>query len=161
MVIQSNLFENQLSSLYQVAEIEIHYKTKIKASDRVQVTTARSAFEVLLSLWDRNQIEYREEFKILLLNQTSRVLGVVPISQGGVASTIVDAKLVFGAALKANASSIILAHNHPSGNLTPSEPDKRLTAKLKQAGEYLDIKVVDHIILTSDGFYSFADEGML
>jgi DNA repair protein RadC len=146
---------------YQVAEIEIHYRNKVKPSERPKVQTSAQAYEILLSTWNPNTIEYREEFKVLLLNQASRVLGIIDISLGGVAATIVDAKIVFGAALKANASSILLAHNHPSGNTQPSEPDKHLTNKLKQAGKLLDIKVLDHIIVSTEGFYSFADEGML
>lgn len=161
MDIQFKLFETQINPAYQVAEIEIHYKTVVKPSERPLITNSRTSYNVLISIWDVNSIEYREEFKILLLNQANKVLGAVNISQGGVSSTVVDPKIVFGAALKANASFVILAHNHPSGNLTPSEPDKRLTNKLKQAGEFLDIKILDHIILTKEGYYSFADEGML
>lgn len=158
---QIKLFPETQTSIYQVAEIEIHYKTKVMPSERPHISNSRASYAILLSIWDSNAIEYKEEFKILLLNQSNKVLGAVNISHGGVSSTVVDAKIVFGAALKANASFIILAHNHPSGNLTPSEPDKRLTQKLKQAGEFLDIKILDHIILTKEGYYSFADEGML
>ena len=158
---QSNLFKNHFEFLYQVAEIEVSYKTKVKSIDRPQILTSQTAYDILLTLWNEDHIEYREEFKVLLMNLSSRVLGIVHISQGGVGSTTVDAKLIFGVALKANASRIILVHNHPSGNLTPSEQDKRLTTKLKQAGEFLDIKVMDHIILTPEGYYSFADQGLL
>ncbi|MFZ4751909.1 MAG: JAB domain-containing protein [Chitinophagaceae bacterium] len=161
MDIQFKLFETQINPVYQVAEIEIHYKTKVNPSERPHISSSRASYDILLSIWDSNAIEYKEEFKILLLNQSNKVLGAVNVSKGGVSSTVVDAKIVFGAALKANASFIILAHNHPSGNLTPSEPDKRLTQKLKQAGEFLDLKILDHIILTKEGYYSFADEGSL
>ncbi|MCB4800382.1 JAB domain-containing protein, partial [Neotamlana laminarinivorans] len=86
---------------------------------------------------------------------------IYPLSKGGVSGTVVDAKLVFSVALKCNASSIVIAHNHPSGNLKPSEADLRLTKKLKEAGNYLDVKVLDHIILSREGYYSFADESQM
>ncbi|MEP1088659.1 MAG: JAB domain-containing protein, partial [Algoriphagus sp.] len=88
-------------------------------------------------------------------------LGIVNISSGGTAGTVVDVKLVYAAAIKANSSSVILAHCHPSGNLLPSEQDKRLTQRIKKAGEILDIPVLDHLIMTAEGYYSFADEGEL
>ena len=97
----------------------------------------------------------------MLLNRANLVLGIVTVSSGGVAGTVADPKMIFGVALKANCSSVLLAHNHPSSNLTPSEADIRLTRKLKEAGKVLDLPVLDHLILTRDGFYSFADEGML
>jgi DNA repair protein RadC len=89
------------------------------------------------------------------------VLGIYPISRGGTTGTVVDVKLVFSVALKCNASSIIISHNHPSGNLNPSESDKVMTEKLRKAGDYLDIKLLDHIIVTKHGFFSFADEGLI
>ena len=97
----------------------------------------------------------------MLLNRANKVLGIYPVSKGGVSGTLVDPKLIFSVALKCNASSIILAHNHPSGNLFPSENDKELTQKLKSAGNFLDIKVLDHLIITPEGYFSFADEGLL
>jgi DNA repair protein RadC len=95
------------------------------------------------------------------MNRARRILGIYELSTGGVAGTVADPKLVFTAALKANACNIILSHNHPSGNLKPSKADEELTKKIKEAGIYLDIKVLDHIIVTSEGYYSFADEGVL
>jgi len=86
---------------------------------------------------------------------------VVDISTGGVTGTIADPKLIFSAALKANACGIILSHNHPSGNIKPSPADEQLTAKIKAAGKYLDINVLDHVIVTSENYYSFAEEGLL
>lgn len=102
-----------------------------------------------------------EEFKVLLLTRSNQVIGIVPISQGGISGTVADPKLIFAAALKSSASSLILAHNHPSGNLKPSEADIRLTRKMKEAGQFLDLPVRDHIILTQEGHFSFADEGLL
>ena len=95
------------------------------------------------------------------MNKIQRVLGIYELSTGGFAGTIADPKLVFIAALKANACNIILTHNHPSGNLKPSRADEELTRKIATAGMYLDIKVSDHIIVTSEGYYSFGDEGLI
>ena len=145
----------------QVAEIELVYKTKVKASERPRIRETRDAAKLLMSLWNDGKIDFVEQFKILLLNRANRVLGVVDISTGGVTGTIADPKLIFSAALKANACGIILSHNHPSGNIDPSQGDKQLTSKIREAGKYLDIKVLDHIIVTSEDFYSFAEEGLL
>ncbi|MES2875823.1 MAG: JAB domain-containing protein [Bacteroidota bacterium] len=116
---------------------------------------------MLQSNWNYETIEFIEEFKIILLNRANRVLGIVPISVGGTAGTIADPKIIYVAALKMNAASIILAHNHPSGNLKPSHADIELTKKLKNAGQFLDLPILDHIILTKDGFLSFADEYLM
>ncbi|RYY22608.1 MAG: DNA repair protein, partial [Sphingobacteriaceae bacterium] len=98
---------------------------------------------------------------VMLLNRANRVLGVYLVSSGGVAGTICDPKLVFQAALKANASTLILAHNHPSGNLNPSEADIKLTRKLVEAGKLLELPVCDHLILSEEGYLSMADEGLM
>ncbi|MCM8569536.1 JAB domain-containing protein [Gramella jeungdoensis] len=142
-----------------ISEIQVSYsngndsKTKITGSD--------IAYKLFLSFWSKGTIELQEEFKILLLNRSNHVLGIYPISRGGVSGTLVDPKLVFSVALKCNASNIILAHNHPSGNLKPSKADELLTQKLIKAGSYLDIKVLDHLIITSKGYFSFLDENLI
>ncbi len=102
-----------------------------------------------------------EEFWVILLNRANVVMRTVSISRGGVAGTVADPKLIFKEALEQLASSIILVHNHPSGNRTPSAADIALTRKLKEAGQFLDLPVLDHLIYTDAGYYSFADEGML
>ncbi len=153
------LLNEQLSN--QIAEVELIYKTKIKASERVKISTSRDAADLLRKTWDENKIEFVEQFKMLLLNRANKVLGIFEVSTGGVSSTVVDLKVIFAAALKANSSSIIISHNHPSGNLKPSNADEALTQKIKLGGQYLDIKLFDHIIVSSEGYYSFADEGLL
>ena len=145
----------------KVSEIELIYKTKVKASERPIIRQSGDAATLLMSLWNDGKINFVEQFKILLLNRANRVLGVVDISTGGVTGTVADPKLIFSAALKGNACGIILSHNHPSGSIKPSQADEQLTARIKEAGKYLDINVLDHIIITSEGFYSFADEGLL
>ena len=95
------------------------------------------------------------------MNKANRVLGISKISEGGLSGTVVDPKRIFQVALKANATSIIMAHNHPSGNVQPSEADLKITRKCRDAGALLDIAVLDHIILTADHYTSLADEGTL
>ena len=144
-----------------VAEIQLSYSNKVKASQRPKVTCSRQVYEVLVESWDKGSLDFVEHFKVMLLNRANRVLGMVTISTGGTAGTVVDIKLILATAIKANASSMILSHNHPSGNLMPSEQDKRLTNRVKDAGKLLDIPVLDHVIVTSEGYFSFADEGVL
>jgi len=102
-----------------------------------------------------------EVFKILLLNRNNRVTKIETVSVGGVAGTVVDPKIIFKKALDEQASSIILAHNHPSGNLNPSQQDIAVTKKLMEAGKTLEINILDHLIISNQGFYSFLDEGLL
>lgn len=130
-------------------------------SNKIKITSSQKAFESFLSSWNFNTIELQEEFKVMVLNRNNEVLGICPLSRGGVSGTIVDAKLVFSIALKCNASSIIVAHNHPSGNLKPSDADIKLTKKLKQAAAYLDIQFLDHVIVTKNGYTSFSDKGLM
>lgn len=147
-----NLFNSNL------AEIKITYRNKQKFSEMRKISCSKDVVEVLRSVWS-DQLEYREEFAVICLNRANKVLGYSFISSGGLAGTVVDAKVVFQIALKSNASSIILAHNHPSGNTQPSDSDIKLTMRLKEAGKYLDLPVLDHVILTSETYYSLADEG--
>lgn len=102
-----------------------------------------------------------EEFWVLLLNQSNKVINKVKISQGGVAATVVDTKLILNAAISVLAPNIILCHNHPSGNRTPSPQDDQLTDKIKKAAQTMDIQVLDHIIVCDNAYYSYADEGKL
>ncbi len=145
----------------KVSEVTLSYKTTVKASERPQINTSIDVHRVLKDNWNYETIEFIEEFKIILLNRANRVLGIVPISIGGTAGTIADPKVIFVSALKCNAASIILAHNHPSSNLKPSHADIELTKKLRNAGQFLDLPVIEHIILTKDAYFSFADEGLM
>ncbi|WP_256012248.1 JAB domain-containing protein [Desertivirga xinjiangensis] len=147
--------------LSQVAEIEVSYKPKFKASERPRITCSKDCYQILLQQWDHNKLELQEQFKIMLLNRGNKVLGIMNVSTGGVSGTIADPKLIFATTLKATASGIILSHNHPSGQLKPSQADINLTKKLKDGGALLDIAVLDHLIVTSESYYSFADEGIL
>lgn len=144
-----------------VAEVELVYRNSIRPSDRPQITSEKDAFEVLLQSWNEDKIELIEQFKVLLLNTSNRVLGVFEVSTGGVSSTVADPKVIFAAALKGHASGIILSHNHPSGNLKPSLADINLTQKISEGCNLLDIKLLDHIILTQEGYFSMKGEGVI
>jgi DNA repair protein RadC len=145
---------------YRVAEIQLSYKSIVPTSERPKITCSRDAYNILMESWDKNKLELLEQFKVLTLNRANRVTGIYEASQGGVAGTVADPKHIMVAALLNNASGIILAHSHPSGNLTPSQADMVLTKKLKEAGTFLELQVLDHLIVTPKGYYSFADEGI-
>ena len=149
------------NTFYQLAEIEISYRPNFKATERPQIDSSNKAYQILLENWNQDRIELVEEFKIILLNRRNRILGMVNISQGGMAGTIADPKIIFAVALKAGASGIILSHSHPSGESSPSEADIRLTKKLTEVGKLLDLQILDHIIVCTDRYYSFMDEGMI
>lgn len=148
-----NLFDQRIS------EIKISYSHNVRPSERLKVTCSRDAYNYVLPIW--KDIEYRESFAVLLLNRGMKVLGLSWISVGGISGTVVDAKIIFQAALKANASSVILVHNHPSGTMQASDADLKITRKIKTGASFLDITVADHIIISSDSYLSMADEGIL
>lgn len=145
--------------MYIIAEIELVYSTSNE--EKVNVSSSEMAYKVFLDHWNSSTIELQEEFKVLLLNRSNKALGIYHMSKGGVSGTVVDIKLLMATALKANASGIIIAYNHPSGNLKPSETDKSLTRKIKKACRYLDILLLDHIIITRNSYYSFSDNAEL
>lgn len=132
-----------------VSEVQLIYKNKVRASDRLKITCSRDAYKIFMENWNPEIIEFVEEFKILLMNRANAVLGILEISKGGISGTVTDVRVIFQAAIKGNASGIIAAHNHPSGNLNPSESDTRLTQKLKEAGNLMDIQILDHLIISS------------
>lgn len=146
---------------FAVTEIELLYRNKLPAEERYSVRTAETAYEIFLKSWDRNKIDLVEQFKVMLLDNRCSCLGISHISTGGIAHCLTDPRLIFAAAIKGRATQIILAHNHPSGNLEFSEEDKRLTSKLVEGGKFLDIRVSDHLVVTPYGFKSFAQELML
>jgi DNA repair protein RadC len=146
---------------FEVAEIQLSYKSKVNASLRPKISSSKDAEKILRETWDSDKLELIEQFKILLINRAQRVLGILEVSQGGIAGTVADPKIIFVSALKAAACGIILAHNHPSGNLNASQADIDLTRKLNEAGRFLEIQILDHIIITSEKYFSFADEGLL
>lgn len=146
--------------MYELSEISISYKPTFKFSERPVVASSYDVSKVFRTAWS-DDICYCEEFVILLLSRANRVLGISRLSRGGIAGTVVDVRNIMQAALMANAASIILCHNHPSGNLKPSEADLNLTRKIKEAALLFDISVLDHLILTDEGYLSFADECLI
>ena len=144
----------------RVTEIQISYKRPEKVWNG-KVTSSKIISEVLRSFWDKNTIELIEEFYIVLLDTSNEVIGYRCVSRGGLTQTVVDPKTIFSVALKCAATQIILAHNHPSGNLKPSALDIELTNKLVKCGEMLEIIILDHIIITKESYFSFADEYLI
>jgi DNA repair protein RadC len=141
-------------------KLRLVYSRNVPEKERIKVDGSSKVVNLFRELWS-SQMDIREEFYVLLLDRANHVLGYHVLSQGGTAATVVDPKILFGLALESLASSIIVAHNHPSGNLKPSQQDINLTKRLKESGKTLDINVLDHIIITKEGYYSFADEMQL
>ena len=143
----------------QVSEIQVSYSANIIGKEKV--SNSKDLFNIVHNQWNKDTIEMYEEVKILLLNRANKVLGIYALSKGGLSSSVVDIRIILSIALKALASSIILIHNHPSGNLKPSKSDLDITKKLKSACELLDIVLLDHLIVTKGDYFSFADDGLI
>jgi DNA repair protein RadC len=148
-------------SIPQIAEINVSYKPNPPISKRIFLS--KDAFDVFKTFISEDTISLQEQFMVMFLNHANDVIGIYPASKGGISGTVVDVRIILAIALKSAAVGIILAHNHPSGNLQPSNADISLTAKLKASASLMDINVMDHIILAGnkDCYYSFADEGVL
>ncbi len=144
-----------------ISEIQVSYHNTILLENCTQVTASIEAERVLRLLWDNDTIEYKEQFYALFFSKKNDLLGYHIHSIGGVLRTVVDVKQILGIAVKSNACSIVLSHNHPSGNCIPSQADIALTKKIVNGAALLDISVLDHIIMTKEPFYSFADDGVL
>lgn len=143
----------------KVSEIKVSYFNK--GNKVIKINNSDTARQVALSHWDLNIIEFQEEVKVILLNRANVVLGIYELSRGGSTSSVVDIKIILSVALKTHSSSIIVVHNHPSGNLNPSEADKSLTTRLKKACEVINLVLLDHLIVTRESFYSFKDNNLL
>ena len=146
-------------TLFKVSEIEVTYNTG--NTPKIKIKSGEDAYNVLLDSWNLNTLELQEEFKVILLNRINEVLGIYSLSKGGITGTVVDQRLIFAVALKCNATGIILCHNHPSGNLKPSDADITLTKRIKKCADFMDITLIDHLIITKNNFYSFSTEGKL
>lgn len=143
-----------------VSEIQLKYQPQPLTEI---INGAKDIHQLLIKrVYDEETIGYRETFKVLLLNNSNKIIGYSTISEGGLTSTIVDVRMIMQTALVSNATSIIITHNHPSGNPRPSVHDDNLTRKIKSACELMDIRLLDHIIVTPyDRFYSYCDDGRL
>jgi DNA repair protein RadC len=142
----------------EVSEVKLTYKSIAK--DRVRVTSSRKVYEVFKPFYEED-MDYKEYSFIMYLNRQNEILGVLKLSEGGCSGTVIDPKILMQGALLVNAQAVIISHNHPSGTLRPSEADDVLTKKIKQLGELMDLPLLDHVILTSNGYYSYQDEGKL
>ena len=142
-----------------LAEITIGYSRKLKSSERIKITDSTDANNVLWNIF--HSLEHVEYFYIICLDRANQVLGFHQVSKGGLSGTVTDVRVIFQVAIKSNSSGIILAHNHPSGNLQPSDADLKITEKIKKAGSLLDIKVLDHLILSEESYLSMADESLI
>lgn len=145
----------------QLPEFQISLKTKVKPSELYPIRTGADVAKVARMCFDADSIEWHETFVIIALNQANKVLGFYKLSSGGIDMVACDPRMVFQFALLSNATSLIIAHNHPSGSLKPSREDEEMTHKIKSAGSFLSIKLLDHVIVTSEGYYSFAEEGLI
>jgi DNA repair protein RadC len=145
-----------------ISEVKLVYRTNVKASERFQVKTSKDAFEIFWEAWDQDSIEHVEEFKLNLLTRSNKVLGIASISKGGISGTVTDVRIILQYAIKANASGLIICHNHPSGNLQPSESDLTITKKVKDSAKLMDIQLLDHLIIIPERrYYSMGDEGLI
>jgi DNA repair protein RadC len=145
-----------MNNLFTFNEIGITYTSKGLGP---RITSSRQIYDLLLPNW--LDIDYVESFQVVMLNRNNRLIGVSKISVGSVGGTVADPKKIFQTALKANASGVVICHNHPSGSTTPSSNDKEITQDCVSAGKVLRLPVLDHIILTRDSYFSFSDEGLI
>ena len=148
-------------NLSQISEVELVYHRKVKANDRPKVSCSQDAYALFRENWNDLKINLCEQFKVMMLDRNNRCMGIANISSGGVSGTVVDNKLVFATALKSRACNLIVAHNHPSGNLEASQQDHQVTQKMVAAGKVLDLPVLDHLIITDESYRSMADLGMM
>jgi DNA repair protein RadC len=146
-------------NIHAISEIELTYHpSKYSTEKLISISKSQAVFR---DFWNADAIEYYEEFKVMYLNRANQILGIYHHAKGGGIGVYYDIRMIFQAALKANAQSIIIAHNHPSGNLEPSPEDRIMTKKIKEAGVILDINLLDSIILTRDSYTSFLEKGYL
>ncbi|NRT15037.1 DNA repair protein RadC [Flavobacterium sp. 28A] len=141
-----------------IAALELGRRRRSEdALDLVKITSSKAIFELMQPIIGELP---HEEFWIVYLNNSNKVLSKSQLSKGGITGTLVDVRIVFKLALEIGATALILCHNHPSGTLVPSESDKQITKKLKLAGDSLEVKVLDHLIITEVNYFSFVDEGI-
>lgn len=146
---------------YGVAEIGVFFKNKVKPSERPLLRRSTECYQVLKDSWDDYTMDIQETFRVILLNRGHRLLGIYDLSRGTMTGTLVDVRMILIAALATGATTLILSHNHPSGNLRSSFADIGLTKKIKEAARMFDIEVVDHLIISREGYRSMAEEGEL
>lgn len=154
--------KKEMETVSQVCEIKASYSIKVPAKDRIKVTSPNLVYDALKPFYiDSGFMEQKEIFTCMFLDKGAKMLGMAKISEGSVSATIVDIPYIFRLAILMNASSLILCHNHPSGNLQASDADKQITKKIIQAAGLFDIQIFDHLIISADGFLSMQSEGLI
>ena len=165
----TKLYKTQAEVIFGIAgisqgdipEVKVRFNRSARKKFLGRIARSGDVADFIRKIYKRGEIELQEQFIVLYLNQSNEIVGYYRHAKGGINSTIADVRIILSTALKSNCVSIIIAHNHPSGNLKPSDADRHLTKKIKDAGLLMDITVLDHIIITKDSFYSFSDEGLL
>lgn len=150
-----------IDGFFPYNEIKLQLIPRLINKDLQPFTSSKDAEIFCREIYDPGTISFYESAHAIFLNRQNKVIGFYKLSEGGLTGTVVDPRKIFVAALQVQAVSIMLTHNHPSGNLKPSRQDEELTRKVKEAGVFLDIKLIDHLIISEDGYFSFADEGIL
>lgn len=145
----------------KLPQIEVSVRIKNKGAEKHQITCSSDIYKLSQLMFNQGTIEWTEEAIIMCMNRNNELIGFKCISSGGMAGTVIDPKVVFTIALQCSAHSVILMHNHPSGSLKTSSADDTVTHKLVEAGRMLEIQVLDHIIVTTEGYYSYADQGRI
>lgn len=140
-------------------KLSVKFSQDFKQSELPKINCSHDAYNILQKCFDEDTFLIQEQFIVIMVNNSNNVIGYYQLSSGGITSTVVDIRLLFATAIKSLATGIILAHNHPSGQTRPSQADIEITKKIKKAGEVLDIKLLDHLILTHETYFSFQDEG--
>lgn len=141
----------------RLSEMKVAYRSRTRYAERRTIRGPADVVDYLRAIWNERTLELVEEFVVVCLNGNHQVIGWVKAASGGFASTVVDPRIIFGIALQTASSAIVVAHNHPSGCVDVSDSDRRVTNRLQEAGRLVDVKVLDHIILTRDAAYSFAE----
>ncbi len=152
----------EIMEKFKVCEVSVKYSPKVKASERYQIYSSRDLYNLLMKVYDTNLLEYKETMKLVLLNKANKVLGVHHLSEGGIDGTYCDVRQILQIALLTNSTSIAISHNHPSGGKpTASEQDKKLTAAVYEACKTINIQLLDHLIVTTESYFSFADQSLI
>lgn len=160
-IFENEVFDNQeMEELYKICDMDFKLTYSLHYEHRKRLLSSKAAVEFIRPYF-ADHIETKEYFYLLFVNNSNQVLTVYKVSEGGLTATVVDCRLFLAGASKTLATCAFMFHNHPSGNLQPSNADKALTEKFKGIGKLIDCTIVDHIILTADSYYSFADEGMI
>ena len=158
--VDRNLQQKRRRFFPMLSEVEVIYH-RPKHSQMVRIATSKDAYELLIQLFDPRKIDYKEMFYVIFLSRANTCLWYSQIGIGSDCEVTVHIKEILQLALKTNACGLILSHNHPSGRLTGSIPDRRLTEKVREACRFFDVHVLDHIILSSEGYISLQEEGLM